>query len=815
MQRRESLQWVLGALVAAMALGSVACSDPEIPQAQALKAPVSMTAVDGEVCLPTVLRDDATMPVGPMPRCGDEGQGFALVANQRSSQVGVLALGQEPARFVNLDARRPGITQISVADRPVDIAATGDGTAALVASETHATITGIDLWTLRPLNTQQEVEGTPRAIESMQDDEGQWLSLTLTRSPNQIDVRAGLRCERPGDGIDRRDRRPDQSCEWADVEPQSIALPGNPVDMAVDHERHGVWVVYRDRNLLSWVVIDEAGLREDEQCLDEEATVPCEVDQVSWAPAVDEDDVDEVDDEPIRWGATKVDVDSLGLFTYVLDRPNNQLFIIDNQRRQLINASQAMEPPTPPSQDDPAISLVRSAMAMAAEVEREVIDDGDFAHVVYRAGVQVAANNGQLYRVGAVDMECRFEGGDVLSNDAFLNDAQRRADTEEARCLELPEFPLGGDPDIDSDEDLEALRFFERNESATLAVSPVFALRDSFEEQGRLAPSIDCEQPQPIMDEMNELADSNTVLGCESPLLPQPVGLSVEDDLDSYADEPRADLMEFARAGFDEDGVATIERSVNDVRLRNEEWTVSYEGALPAPGRSANGLVARQREGVFLSGGVDYCAAGVEVGDRITILSDPAEDSACDVFVDDDNEHYRSYEVVEVGPFELQLDLIDADDRVSELPTRSCFDRGLNYEIRPVEEWTVAGDQSGLLSPWEREGDACVMREDADMGWRQSRVETGEEFWGPYLRFRIREAEVAPVQGLEYRFAVERNFSLAAQGIVPNGGSSLPAQVRLTPDLGDGRYLVVVDAGGNRLFLRNLSQPLRNPIFLR
>ncbi len=819
MQRRQTLQLILAALV--IAAMTAACSDPDIPQPEVLEAPVSMSEADGEVCLPTVLSEDATIPVGPLPRCEDDGQGFALVANQRSAQVGVLALGQDPSRFVNLDARRPGVTQISVADRPVDITTTGDGTAALVASETTSVLTGIDLWTLRPLAQQIDIDGTPRAIESIQNGDGDWLTLTLTQSPNRIDIRGGLRCERPGEGIDRRDRRPDQNCQWIDAEVQSIELPARPVDMAVDPLESGLWVIYRDRNELSWIVFDEEDLDEDEQCLDEEAIPPCEVDRIGW-DLVDEVDVngegdeEQEEEESVRWGATEVDVDPVGLFTYVLDRPNHQLFVFDNRRRQLIHASDALEPPVPPSQTRAGIPTIRSSLAMGAELQREVLVDGDPAHIVYRAGVQVAANTGQLYRAASVDFECLVEGGDILSNEVFLHDAQRRAQSEEVHCLQLPEFPLGGDPDFDTDEELQEMRFFEPSESATLAVSPIFGLRDGIEQEGRLAPSSTCVQPEQLVDAVDDIADADAVQGCGSPLVPQPLGLDVDDELDDFSEQPRAELMEFARAVFNEQGEAQIWRSTYDQRLRNEEWTVSYEGALPDPGRSADGLVSREQPGIFLSGGLDYCAAGVEAGDRITILSEPADRSECEVFRDvEEDPQFRTYDVVEVGAFELQLEVIDDEDRVAELPTRECFDRGLSYEVRPVDQWTVFGDDSGLLSPWERDDGACVLSEDADAGWRQSRVETGEQFLGPYLQFRIREGEVEPVQGLEYSFEVLRNFSVFSEGIIPEGGSSLPAQVRLTPDLGDGRYLVVVDAGGDRLFLRNLSQLDRNPSFLR
>ena len=793
MRRSRSMRL---AAIAALVAVAVGCGEEDQPQQPpSLQAPSAMAVADGEVCLPEIIQADATFSTQPLIGCEDGGNGFGLVASQRSSRVGVVALGQEAPRMVNTDNRRPGITGIEVGDRPVDVTTSGGGTAAISANQADETLTGIDLWTLRPLSEPLDVQGTVKAVETMQGEHGESLLGILSRSPDQLEVRGGLVCERP-DTDDRRRHNPDDNCEWEEVNTAQIDLPGKPVDMTVDAPNNRAWVIYRDLNALSWIAFDDEGLGEDDECIDGGAP-PCEIDRVDWEEHHDPAS------PSARWGATKVDADPLGMFVYVMDRPNNQLLVFDRDRRRLINAAEAMEPPLAPLQRAPGISLMRSPTAMSAEYDRQILGDG---HVLYRLGARVAATNRQVYRVGAVEVECLFDGGEPMSNDEFFFDRQARDASEEAGCLELmPELPLGLDPDFDDDEALLEERIVESDDGdVQVALTPIFALVDGDEGDGEIVRS-QCDQPTEFRERLSE-ADTGEGIGCGTPLSPQPVGMDVDDEVENFDDEPRADLMVFARALF-EDGEALIDRSVFDYRMFSEEWSVTYEGALPDPGRTNAGLVSDDPEGWFLSGGAEFCGAGVEEGDRLTIRTEPTDADGCEVF-EEDAQFDRTWEISTVEPFDVELSVIDDEDYVDELPTRDCFDRGVDYEIRPVESWTVVGEDSGLSSPYERDGNECVLREGADdeRSRIQSRVNTGEEFVGPYLRFRLREGDVEPVQGLEYTFETQRRFSPSSHSHVPEGRrTTTPSQVLFTPDLGVGRLLSVVDAGGDRVYLRNLE----------
>lgn len=796
----------VGSLIMALGLSLTACSSPEGALPPSLEAPVKMATVDGEVCLPDVDSTDGTISSSPLMRCDDGGQGFALVANARSGKISVVALGQSQPRLVNLDARRPGVTHIDVGTRPIDVAVMGDGTAAVVIDQMDKTLRAIDMWTLRPLEEIREIEGTPRAVASLQFDDGQPGVALLASSPNRLEVHPGLRCERPADNEDRRDYMPDATCDWGDGDVLEIPLPGRPVDMAVDAYKNRAWVIYRDLNIMSWIALSEDALGADEACLEDGETPPCEVARTGWS----EDDEDE--DQVQAWGATQVDYDPLGLFVYVLDRPNNQMLVFDRERQSLIDASLATEPPLAPFSTQPGITLSRSAMAMSAEVRRVVLTDGDPALVRYELGAQVAADNGQLYRVGVADIECVFTGGGLLNNNDFRFDPELREASPESSCLFIPALPLGGDPDFDSDEELLASRFYGGEGDTALAITPVFGLRDIDARQGRLVGRAQCVHPEALTAAVREEGGEAATLGCGSPFVPQPVALDVADDLANYTDAPRANLMTFVHAEFHGEAPnfePTLVEEIYDLRLRNERWTVTYEGALPGLGNDERGLVSRQEEGVFLSGGANYCAAGVEVGDHLRILSNPADGPDCEPF--EGVPAFRTYEITDVGAFDVEIAVLDEEDRVAELPTRSCFDRGLRYEIIPRGYWTVVGEQSGMASPWERDGNECVLGEEAASGLLNGRVETGEEFHGPYLRFRIREGDVDPVRGTAYSFQVERNFRIDAFQIVPGARegsqSTLPSQVLFTPDLGFGRYVVVIDSGADRIYLRHQTRP--------
>ncbi|TXD34946.1 hypothetical protein FRC98_17650 [Lujinxingia vulgaris] len=785
-----------------LTLATAGCEEQVRQAPSGLNAPVAIEAVRGEVCLPGLDSEDFSIAPGALPRCADveRPRGFGLVVNTVSERLGVVDLTASIPRLVNLDTRIPGITQIKVGPRPIDVAASPDGTAALVANQGDNTLSAVDLWTMRTLPEAVELPGSPVAIETFENASSAGIAALLA-APNTLWVGPSLGCERPEGNIDRRGYTP-ENCTWAEGEAVELALPGQPTDLALDAEAGMAAIVYGDLADLSLVALSDEALGEA-TCLEGESA-PCEVARIDWAG-----------ERGTLFGATEVAFDPSGAFIYVLEQAESQVVVIDRARGELIDARLASEPTTVGASDIPGIALVRQARTMAPVLERRVLVDGPTALVVHRHGLMVASDNGSLYRVDVLDVECAFEAPEgLLSDEAFASNTELRDAHPEARCLTLPALPLASlEESIDtSDEALLNRRVIE-DEDRTLAITPIFALRDAAAAQGRLVGRATCEQPDELRQAMSQAAAGTaTALGCGSPLIDQPVAPDVDEELRNFIDAPRAELMQLARAQLQVEGdevQAEINRQVYDVRLRNESWTLTFEGALPGVGSQERGIIATEGAGKFLSGGVDYCAAGVEVGDRLRILSEPAEGGGCADF--QGSETFLTYEITEIGATTLTISPIDEEGFAAMLPTRECFDTGLRYEVRPQEQWIATGTQSGFASVWERDGESCVLKEDALNGRIQGRVAAGEVWEGPYLALRIREGEVGAREGLSYTFRVDRAFAVDGASL----GTALPSELVVIDDIGAGRQIALVDAGTSTVYIAPLDNILTGGDFVR
>ncbi|RDV37302.1 hypothetical protein DV096_15100 [Bradymonadaceae bacterium TMQ3] len=785
-----------------LTLATAGCEEQVRVAPQGLNAPVAIEAVRGEVCLPALDVEDFSIPSAALPRCADveRPRGFGLVVNTVSERVGVVDLAASIPRLVNLDTRIPGITQVKVGPRPIDVAANRDGTAALVANQGDSTLSAVDLWTMRALPEVVELPGTPLAIETFENASSAG-SAALLAEPNALWVGPSLGCDRPEGTIDRRDHTP-ENCTWGEQAAVELALPGQPIDIALDAREGVAAIVYRDRADLSLIALSEEALG-DASCLEGDAA-PCEIARIDWAG-----------ERGTVFGATEVAFDQAGAFIYVLEQAESQVVVIDRERGELIDARLASEPTTVGASDVPGIALVRQPRTMVPVLERRVLVDGPTALVAHRYGVMVASDNGSLYRVDVLDVECAFEAPQgLLSDEDFAANIELRDAHPESRCLELPALPLASlEASADTSDEALLERRIVEDEDRTLAMTPVFALRDGAGTQGRLVGRASCEQPDDLREAMSQAsAGTSTALGCGSPLIDQPVAPDVDDQLRNFIDAPRAELMQLARAQLQVEGdrvEAEINRQVFDVRLRNESWSLTYEGALPGVGSQERGLISSEGEGAFLSGGVDYCAAGVEVGDRLRILSEPAAGAGCADFRG--SETFLTYEITELGATTLTISPIDQEGFATMLPTRECFDTGLRYEVRAHQQWIATGTQSGFASVWEREGQTCVLRDDALHDRVQGRVASGELWEGPYLTLRIREGEVGAREGLSYTFRVDRAFAVAGASL----GTVLPSELIVIDEIGAGRQIALVDAGTSTIYVAPLDNITTGGNFVR
>ncbi|MGM0555450.1 MAG: hypothetical protein ACQEVA_03630 [Myxococcota bacterium] len=355
-----------------------------------------------------------------------------------------------------------------------------------------------------------------------------------------------------------------------------------------------------------------------------------------------------------------------------------------------------------------------------------------------------------------------------------------------------------------------------------VAYNPEFALRDSLDRNAQVNVGGSCDTPSALLDAAREQnADPSTE--CAAPFRPQPVALDTPE-LDGSSTITRASLRrdpslvlvpgtsipsEFRTPDVPLDAIQPFTLDpTDDYTIRSETWTVAWEGVIPGTNRD-DAIISADEPGLLEMGGADMCSLGVVAGDRLTIRSQPdLEDGpeSCDAF-DSTERGFLTWRVAEVRPRELKLEVIDAEDGefADELPRRECFTRAIDYEVRPEGEWLAYGSNTGYLSPRESFEGRCIESKNANDPRFTSRVRTGEIYRGPYLSFEMRPGDVDPVrsdtQELRYRFRVEQNFS--ADRFSSN--TIFPRDILYDPLLPGGRMVMVPDASGDFVFLRNFD----------
>lgn len=631
---------------------------------------------------------------------------------------------------------------------------------------------------------------------------------------------------------------------------------------------------------------DEDGLtdRDDPECafasgLDEGVSPFAEPPQTACSDDADNDDdgsVDYPNDLSCYGGVGRAEttisprgfdaigVDTHGVFVYVADRSGEQVVVVDARRKQLIDGPAAELPTADAFDISLGVDVAPSPLSIQGAIERSIVwvdpDDSDHAIVRYDFGAWASANNGTIQYVDGVVSFCEVTG-ELVDNEEFWRGGQSDA---ESRCLELPSFPLqtgtaravAGDETLYdegefgclSDDFVACAQCIESGEvvcepcaqfaetqfelcqrafvtdDLTTFVNPRFALRDGGGDDGRLLGSGTCEQPDELLDAMRAFATENTTgpqdLKCDSLLMPQPlqpagIGLAL-DDVEELVDLDRADLFELRTLQFDTDASNAPVVGVRpyDQRIVTEAVTTTYEGVIPGTER-ADGLFASEAEedgSIWVDVGFNPCSRGVVPGDRFILTGTPLDD--CNVAED------LEYEIVEVTSSEIRIAPVDGF--ADEVPTRSCFDVGFNYQVRASGEWIVIGETAGFLSPFEAVLDQCVPRYGASRV--TSRVRTGELYEGPYYSFYMypgygfegvedgedRILEVLPVRDTSSTFQVTSGFSSVVFPTCSSLGQQcapglFPAQVLWVPGLPGGTLLLAPDPNDEFIHVRNLD----------
>lgn len=266
-QRRDASHGtsaLLWATLLALGLGA-GCGDERDPQPPSLDAPTAIDQATRPAC------GEASPTLGSFSE-SDGTCAIGLVANADNNRVAVTDLNRRRPVLRDLDPTVPGLTHIKVGPRPIDLAASADGTTAYTLNALDNTLTILDLWRLEPLQQTLSVPGTPVGLETGADS----IAVAL-QGPDQIWIRPGVTCSEPDD--------PSTSdCEGLEAEAETRPLAGHPSDLTIGAEGRA-FVSYHDRNFLSVFALSDDQLGDGAACRGARTEAPCEIDRVglTWS----------------------------------------------------------------------------------------------------------------------------------------------------------------------------------------------------------------------------------------------------------------------------------------------------------------------------------------------------------------------------------------------------------------------------------------------------------------------------------------------------------------------------------------------------
>ncbi len=478
-------------------------------------------------------------------------------------------------------------------------------------------------------------------------------------------------------------------------------------------------------------------------------------------------------------------VDPKGRFAYVIDRVEGQLLIVDLDRNALLDPNDCDPADTDcrrrPFNDDlgvPVGTLPRSIAARRLEISNRDSPSapgsdlpGRFKIITEQAFAVVATARGSAFFVNAAQVIRTFDNGQLIEE--VVDPIARLADGQPTAASAST---------VLCDQDL-ARELLGANATCDDPALP------------RLAP------PDTLCDPAQDAnCECQTEDGQEICLLTAPIVQMV-----SRAQQ----VFDFSEAEpFDV--VQTTEGFSDDFFAVDDNWSVTFEGLLTS---SASLIVDEGSPGVLRATSGDFCAADLRPGDLLTVTSSitpvPGIEPDCADFADRD----LSWRVDRVNAGQLTISPVDADlaallrrpddalPLVEVLPRRACFAAGLRVEVRPVQQWIISGERTGVLSNQISLGGVCAPRFDTfDLN---SRINTGETFSNPFFSFQLVGGTNPVPRGFSLNFSTARRFGasqLSAIGPSPDDMGIFETRRRVAlPILDTGSDLIrVFDANTNR-----------------
>ncbi len=137
-----------------------------------------------------------------------------------------------------------------------------------------------------------------------------------------------------------------------------------------------------------------------------------------------------------------------------------------------------------------------------------------------------------------------------------------------------------------------------------------------------------------------------------------------------------------------------------NLEIPTEQWDLTYEGRIPHTA-SVSGVL--DSDGTMTDLAKDFCALGVEKGDRVVFTAVPGDCSL----------KGKTATITAVLEHSVSLNL---------KPETACLGKGLSYYIHAHDQWVLVGSITGFLHPWYSRDGKCVRRQGPQAEGMQGRV---------------------------------------------------------------------------------------------